>query len=126
MPVVLAAVALMLLPCLATAQETIYQASDLTEQPKIKDAQQARTVIMRSYNTHLQNAGFQGRVELTFVVKADGTVDPESVEILRSPADALSSAAKAAVARIQFQPGKKDGTAVACRVAMPISYGQDR
>jgi len=124
LPVVWLVAGLLLAPADASGQETIYQASELTEQPRIANAKQARTAIMRSYTANLQSAGLQGRVEVAFVVNADGSVDSESVEVIRSPEEALSAAAKVAVARIRFQPGKKDGTPVRCRVAMPISYGQ--
>lgn len=124
MPVCLLALGLGLAPTSGAGQETVYQASELSKKPTIADANQARTAIMRSYSTRLQESGVQGRVQVAFVVKADGKVDAESVQIIQSPADALSEAAKVAVARIQFKPGEKDGTPVPCRVVMPISYGQ--
>lgn len=123
-PMACLAMGLCLAPTSGAAQETVYQTSELTQQPSVADANQARTAIMRSYSTRLQEAGVQGRVQVAFVVKADGNVDAESVQIIQSPSDALSAAAKVAVARIKFKPGQKDGSPVPCRVVMPISYGQ--
>ncbi len=123
-PVALMAMWLLLAPRAGAGQETVYQASELTQKPTIADANQARTAIMRSYSTSLQEAGVQGRVQVAFVVKPDGKVDAESVQVIQSPAEALSKAAKVAVARIRFNPGEKDGAPVPCRVVMPISYGQ--
>lgn len=77
---------------------------------------------MRSYSSSLQRQGLEGRVEVAFVVNTDGSVDAASVKVLRSPAEGLSEAAVAAVARIKFKPGQVDGTDVRCQVAMPISY----
>ena len=113
---------LLLVPGTVVGQEVVYQASELTEQPRIANANQARKAITRSYSARLKEAGLEGRVEVAFVVNPDGSVDAESVRVLRSPADDLSAAAVAAVARIKFQPGELDGTAVRCQVAMPISY----
>jgi TonB family protein len=115
-------VGLVALPVATAAQEVVYQTNQLTEQPKIADAGQARTAITRSYTAALQQAGLEGRVELAFIVNPDGSVDQESIQVLKTPHDSLGKAAEVAVARIKFQPGKKDGQAVRCQVLMPIVY----
>jgi protein TonB len=122
--VVFLAVAALFAPDTASAQDAIFQASELTEQPKIKDARQARNAILRSYSQHLQDAGLEGRVQVAFVVNADGSVEESSVTIIDSPAEALSKAAEVAVKRLEFQPGQKDGQPVRCQVRMPIQYSR--
>jgi protein TonB len=122
--VIFLAVAALFAPEVVSAQDAIYQASELTQQPKIKDARQARNAILRSYSQHLQEAGLEGRVQVAFVVNADGTVDGSSVTVIDSPAEALSKAAEVAVKKLEFQPGQKDGQAVRCQVRMPIQYSR--
>ncbi len=124
LPAVYMAAGLLAFPMVASAQETIYQPNQLSEQPKIADANQARTAISRTYTSALQNAGLEGRVEVTFVVNPDGSVDQSSIKILKTPDEALGKAAEVAVARIRFQPGKKEGQAVKCQVVMPITYAR--
>jgi TonB family protein len=112
----------MFAPGKALAQGAIYEPGELTSQPKIADANQARTAILRSYTSALQEAGLEGKVDVAFVVNTDGSVDGSSITVVSSPADGLSEAAKVAVAKIQFVPGEKDGQKVRCQVVMPIRY----
>ena len=114
------AIALMM-PTSAAAQ--VFEPGELSELPKIKSPNQAQSAIIRTYPKALQDNGVGGKVQLRFVVKADGTVDAESVEIVAASVKALGSAAKRAIAAIKFVPGKKDGSAVDSKVVMPITYG---
>ena len=97
--------------------------SELTEQPQLKSASQAKSAIERTYPPGLRDNGIVGKVQLRFVVKADGSVDPGSIEVVAASVKALGEAAAKAVARIEFVPGKKDGKPVASQVIMPIAYG---
>ena len=108
-------------PAVVSAQ--VVPVSELTEMPQIKSAEQARTAIANSYPPGLRDNGVVGKVQLRFVVNADGSVDPASVEIVAASVKALGEAAAKAVVRIEFVPGKKDGTPVAAQVVMPIAYG---
>jgi len=116
------AVACLYTPQDLSAQGAIYEPSELSEQPKIADAGQARQAIIRSYSQSLQSAGLEGRVQVAFVVNTDGSVDEGSIKVVSSPDDGLSKAAEVAVRKLKFQPGKKDGQAVRCQVVMPIQY----
>jgi len=122
--VVFLAVGSLYTPEIVSAQDAVYQAAELTEQPKIADARQARNAILRSYSSQLQEAGVEGRVEVAFVVNADGSVDESSVQVMNSPAEGLAQAAEVAVKKLKFQPGKKDGQAVRCQVMMPSQYSR--
>lgn len=114
--------AVMAIPALVSAQEAVHQPDQVSEQPKIADANQARTAISRSYTSALQDAGLEGRVEVAFIVNADGSVDPGSIKVLKTPVEALGKAAEVAVARIKFQPAKKDGSTVRCQAALAVVY----
>lgn len=114
--------AALLLPAASAAQETTYTPEQVSETPRIADAGQARTAISRSYSASLQEAGLEGRVEVTFVVNADGSVDASTVQVMSAPAPALGKAAEAAVARIRFRPAQKDGQAVRCHAGLAVVY----
>jgi len=109
-------------PTEVLAQGAIYEANELSQQPKIADANQARTAITRSYSRALQEAGLEGKVDVAFVVNADGSVDASSITVVSSPDEGLAEAARVAVAKIKFVPGEKDGQKVRCQVVMPIRY----
>jgi protein TonB len=119
----MAAVALMLVaPRAASAQA--FSPDQLSEMPKIKSASQAKSVIERAYPRQMQEAGVGGKVQIRFVVNPDGSVDATSVEVVAASMKALGEAAAEAVRKIEFVPGKKDGSAVASVVVMPISFGK--
>lgn len=126
-PVLVFALALMLggnllLPRAAGGQEPVYKPEQVTEQPKIADPSQAKTVISRSYTLALQEMGLEGRVEVAFVVNSDGTVDPSSIRVIKTPAEALGKAATVAVSKIKFHPAQKDGQPVRCEAVMAVVY----
>lgn len=114
--------AALLLPAASAAQEVTYTQEQVSETPRIADASQARTAISRSYSASLQEAGVEGRVEVVFVVNADGSVDPSTIQVTSTPAAALGKAAEAAVARIRFRPAQKDGQAVRCHAGLAVVY----
>lgn len=109
-------------PQAASAQA--FSPEQLSEMPKVKSASQAQHVIQRAYPREMQEAGVGGKVQVRFVVKADGSVDATSVEVVAASMKALGEAAADAVCKIEFVPGKKDGSAVDAVVMMPISFGK--
>jgi TonB family protein len=56
------------------------------------------------------------------VVLADGTVDPERIQIVESAHDGLADAARNAVRQIRFVPGEVNGQPVATVVDFPITF----
>lgn len=118
----MAALAILLAaPTGADAQQA-FTPDQLSELPSIKSVTQAQRAISRSYPRALMDAGIEGRVQLRFVVGADGKVDPSSIEVVAASQKAFGEAAAEAIAKIEFKPGKKDGSPVAAVVVMPISY----
>lgn len=67
-----------------------------------------------------KDAGIEGQVIVQFIVNEAGRV--EDPVVLRSPDDALSEAALAAVRESRFEPGRTDGEAVKVRFAVPITF----
>lgn len=103
------------------AQE-IFEASSLTDAPRIASPMAAQRSIQKAYPNALQNRGVQGKVMLQFVVLETGKVEATSIQVQYTDHAELGEAAKAAVAAIEFVPGRMQGTAVATRVTFPISF----
>mgnify|MGYP003581077508 CR=1 FL=1 len=102
------------------AQPKVYEGADLTTQPKVRSASAAAAAVEGSLPPALRSIG--GKVQLEFVVDAEGKVEPGSIQVVVSSASALGEAAKRAVQRISFTPGRVDGQPVRARVKFPIVY----
>jgi TonB family protein len=77
------------------------------------DAQPRVTSVGRQYYPpELFAAGIGGRVELEFVVGADGRVIPASVQIVSAPHPALADAATRSIRETVFRPATAKGCAV--------------
>ena len=120
---VVAALTLLLSPADGTAQQNYYTLAEVTERPGLKSSQQAQEVILRAYPQELQDARVGGRVQLRFIVDANGKVEASTIEVINTPVQALGEAAVEAVAKIEFEPGEKDGSPVRTLVVMPIAFG---
>ena len=116
------AFALVAAPRLAAAQDAVFGGEDLTSPPKLVSAAAAARLVARSFPEEMRRAGTGGTVQLQFVIGKDGKVEPSSIEVVQAPAPALGDAAKTVAEKMQFVPGKKDGSAVRARVQLPIVY----
>lgn len=115
--------ALLLAAPMQAAAQDIYEPHELSAPPSIKNARQAQQAILRAYPRALRDNSIGGQVHVRFVVTAEGSVDPASVEVVAASVGALGDAAAKAVAKIRFNPGQKDGSPVAAIVVMPITFG---
>ena len=109
-------------PQVAHAQGAVYGPEDLSSMPKLVSAAATARLVARSFPSELRNAGTGGTVQLELVVGANGKVEPSSVEVVSASVPALGAAARAVAEKMEFVPGKKDGTAVRSRVQLPIAY----
>lgn len=98
----------------------IYTLAEVTAQPKLKSENAAAQAINRNYPDHLRAVG--GRVQLKFVVRSNGRVDPETIEVVVASASQLGEAASRAIQQIEFQPGQVNGVPVNSEVVFPITY----
>jgi protein TonB len=111
-----------LVPSVARAQGEIYGADDLSSAPKLVSPAAAARLLARSFPDDLRRSGTGGTVQLQFVINTNGKVDPGSIEVISAPAPALGTAARTVAERMEFVPGKKDGSAVRARVQLPLVY----
>ena len=106
----------------AAQDDKVYPISEVTNPPKLSSSIQAARLISESYPADLKSRCVGGMVELQFVVDSKGKVEAGSVEVVDATQTALGEAAKKVVARLDFQPGKLNGTAVKTKVVLPIIY----
>lgn len=115
---------LSLTPVEGLAQDgEIHSLSQLSELPRLADVKQAGKAINKAYPRSLQRRGIGGRVQLRFVVGADGKVDGGTVEVVAASVEELGEAAKMAAVELLFVPGKIDGSPVKTMVLFPITFG---
>lgn len=72
------------------------------------------------YPKHAAKAGVQGTVYVKAIVNNQGTVD--SAFVIRSVAEALDSAAVAAVRSMEFLPAIHNGKKVRAEITVPIKF----
>lgn len=71
----------------------------------------------------MSEMGISGIVHVQFVVSADGSVNSESIKIMRSPHDKFSAEAIAAVrAMPKWKPGKQRGKPVSVYYNLPVHF----
>lgn len=119
---VLAGALVAILPSLASAQDKVHDATELTVRPKIASMSRTAQLVKQSYPARLKSAGVDGTVQVQFVVGPDGKVEASSVEILAASVPALGDAARTVVAKLEFQPGLVNDAPVRARVLLPIVY----
>ena len=106
----------------AAQDERIYNISELSNPPKLASALTAAKLIQESYPEDLKRRKVGGLVELQFVVDAQGNVVAGTIEVVDATQTALGEAAKKAITRFTFEPGKLNGTKVKSKVVLPIVY----
>ncbi len=97
------------------AQDLVFELSEVDTPP------QAIVRISPLYPITAKLKGIEGKVELIFIVRVDGSVD--NVEVKSStPAGIFEDAAIRTVRKWRFKPGAKGGRPVATRVLLPLRF----
>lgn len=74
------------------------------------------------YPDMLKRAGIQGRVLLSAIVDTTGRVEPNSIQIVKSPNPGFDVPARSWVLQALFRPARLHGQAVRVHVTLPIDY----
>jgi TonB family protein len=102
-----------------TEDEKSQYAKDVTTNPEVVGGFGELGKVLQ-YPKEAVEAGVSGTVQVTAFINEDGEVD--DTEVYKSDNQLLDSAALSAVKLVKFTPGKIDGTAVKCRVLVPIRF----
>lgn len=96
------------------------------EQPEFPGGQGALLTWLgknTEYPAIAKDAGISGVVYVQFVVREDGTVDPDDITVLRSVHPALDAAAIKAVKKMpKWKPGRQRGKPVAVYYKAPFRF----
>ncbi|HEX3703988.1 MAG TPA: energy transducer TonB [Vicinamibacterales bacterium] len=111
------AAGLMLLAGALQAQEPrVYEVGNGVSRPKVE------TTVKADYTGEAKAAGIQGTVLLSTVVRPDGTVGEVKVTKSLDAERGLDQQAVRAMKQWTFTPGTKDGTPVAVRVSVEMTF----
>jgi protein TonB len=98
-----------------SAEEMVFELSEVDQPPR------PLVKVPPFYPLSARAKGIEGKVELVFVVQADGVVS--DVEVTDAfPGTIFVETAMRAVRQWRFKPGTKDGQAVATRVRLPLCF----
>jgi protein TonB len=64
----------------------------------------------------------EGEVLARFVVGTDGTVDPSTLQVVRSSDPAFTTAVRDAIPALRFQPARVGGRAVRQLIEQPFTF----
>ncbi|HZH40801.1 MAG TPA: energy transducer TonB [Gemmatimonadales bacterium] len=74
------------------------------------------------YPEEMRSQGLEGTVELRVMVDTLGRVQPGSIQVLSSPADAFTAEAKRMILKARFRPARLNGRAVRALINVPVRF----
>lgn len=89
-------------------------------------AQMSPTSLPPTYPNQLRAANIEGRVIASFVVRANGTVDMNTLQIVKSDHDLFAIAVAASLRQTSFRPATVRGVPVDWRLQMPFAFSLSR
>ncbi len=104
------------LSAVGVAPQTVYEPGNGVTLPKLV------TQVRPEYTQEAKDAHIEGTVGLSTVVQADGTVGEVKVTRSLDTTYGLDDQAVKAMKQWTFEPGSKDGHAVAVRVAVNLTF----
>ncbi|HEX8317592.1 energy transducer TonB [Longimicrobium sp.] len=105
---------------MASPSDTVYAPEALTVPPRALNVAEFGELLGRLYPAQLRDAGASGRVDVRFVVGANGI--PRDAAVLASTDSLLQAPALAAVMALRFSPAEVEGRPVATWAAIPVSW----
>jgi TonB family protein len=105
---------------MASQGDTVYAPESLTVPPRALNVAEFGELLGSLYPAQLRDAGASGRVDVRFVVGANGI--PRDAAVLASTDTLLQAPALAAVMALRFSPAEVEGRPVATWAALPVSW----
>ena len=100
----------------AAAQDVVYTPGNGVSLPTVVRE------VKPEYTAAAREAGIQGLVQMSTVVKADGTVGDVTITESLDPELGLDNQAIQAMKQWTFKPGTREGTPVAVRVDVQMRF----
>jgi len=104
----------------ASPHDTVYAPEAVTVPPRALNVAEFGELLGRLYPAQLRDAGASGRVDVRFVVGANGI--PRDAAVLSSTDTLLQAPALAAVMALRFSPAEVEGRPVATWAAIPVRW----
>lgn len=113
-----------LAPTAVQAQDAAktYTLAEVEQKPALASVSNFQRIVSDGYPEEMKRRRQGGIAEVSFVVDAQGRVEPNSVEVVGASAPQFGEAAKRALLQAGFRPGKVSGNAVRTQVSLPIVY----
>jgi periplasmic protein TonB len=109
--------------CLITSAAAVYARGRGQEQPPTNRTMPVvLSEVKPDYTPEAKQRGIQGNVELSVVVKDDGTVGEVKVTQSLDDKYGLDDQAVIAMKKWRFRPGTRDGKPVAVQVTVEMSF----
>ncbi len=99
-----------------SSDTTVFDTTQVSPRPEI-----LRGPLLE-YPNRLRNHGVSGRVVLSMIINADGSLEPGSIERVRSDHPDFEKASIRYLRKAVYSPGCRAGQAVRVRVAIPIDF----
>jgi TonB family protein len=97
----------------AQAGPAVSNVADAVPRVTAESRAQTKLWLRQAYPDLLRSAGIWGESSATFVVLADGTVDPASIRVRSATHQDFRAATAQVVSRLRFVPAERNGAAVA-------------
>ncbi|HET7228618.1 MAG TPA: TonB family protein [Longimicrobium sp.] len=106
----------------APSSSSVFDEDVVEERPRLTNANELQRALQDRYPAQLQANRVSGNVMASFVVGADGRVDPGSIRIVSSPNAGFNSPTQSVLRRARFRPARVKGQPVRVQVTMPIAW----
>ncbi|MDB4951510.1 MAG: TonB family C-terminal protein [Gemmatimonadetes bacterium] len=98
------------------------QTDVLDSQPVLANGDEVRQALLAAYPPALRYRGVPGMAMVRFKVMPDGTVHPQSVDVLVSTSGAFADAARKVVPHMRFTPATSAGHPASAWVTLPLNW----
>lgn len=110
----------------AAAFPAAYDLAAVSEQPELDNIGDVNAAVDREFPAGPRARRLSAEVVVRVRVRADGTVDPASVQVVTATNPDFSDAAKRVAAGMHFRPARMGSEAVPVWVTLPVSFHLQR
>jgi TonB family protein len=98
------------------------QTDVLDREPALANGDEVKQALVDAYPPALRYRGVPGMAMVRFKVMPDGSVHPETVDVLMSTSGAFADAARKVVPRMRFTPATSAGRPASAWVTLPLNW----
>jgi TonB family protein len=99
----------------------VYRMADVDEFPELVNRSEVARLMSNELPKEVR-AGGSGEVSVRFRIRTDGTVDPESMQVVSSSRAELEEPARRVARAMRFRPARANGEAVSVWITFPLVF----